>query len=158
MPTDFHIRPGRGGDAERIKIVINAAFQQVEAFFVDGDRVSSTEVLDSLNKGTFLLVEDGDDILGCVYVVPKSEAYLGLLSVSPGHQKRGLGSVLMQAAENFCREAGSRTINIKIVHLRKELPDFYHKRGYIETGTSEFPTDVETKEPVYFIDMSKRLQ
>jgi predicted N-acetyltransferase YhbS len=157
MPTNSYIRQGREADAERLKAVINDAFRNVEAFFVDGDRISMEEVLELLATGAFLLLEDEEVIHGCVYVDPKRDAYLGLLSVAPEHQKRGVGSTLMEAAEDFCRNAGSQTINIKIVHLRKELPDFYSKRGYVETGTSAFPPDIETKVPVYFVDMRKTL-
>jgi len=48
-------------------------------------------------------------------------------------------------------------MDIKIVHLRTELPDYYRTRGYVETGTSSFPADVKTRQPCYFIDMTKPL-
>jgi len=48
-------------------------------------------------------------------------------------------------------------MDIKVVNLRTDLFGFYQKRGYVVTGTSPFPTDVETKLPVHFIDMSKQL-
>jgi GNAT superfamily N-acetyltransferase len=85
-------------------------------------------------------------------------AYLGLLSVDPAHQHSGLGSVLMDAAEDYCRGQGSRFMDIKVVNLREELFGFYQRRGYVETGTSPFPTDVEIRLPCYFIDMSKPLR
>ena len=157
MSTDSYIRQGREEDAERLKAVINEAFRPVEEFFIDGDRITVKEVLELLATGTFLLLEDGVEIQGCVYVDPKTDAYLGLLSVAAKSQKRGVGSTLMQAAEDYCREAGCESVNIKIVHLRKELPEFYRRRGYVETGTSAFPADIETRVPVHFIDMRKPL-
>ena len=62
-----------------------------------------------------------------------------------------------QRQEQYCRERGSRFMDILIVHVREELPSFYRKRGYIEDGTSPFPADVETKVPVHFIKMLKPL-
>ena len=47
-----------------------------------------------MNKGKFLLAEDGETLVGCVYVEPRGEHwYLGLLSVDPLHQRcwSGLG-------------------------------------------------------------------
>ncbi|HKG99084.1 MAG TPA: hypothetical protein VKA97_14785, partial [Pyrinomonadaceae bacterium] len=68
-----------------------------------------------------------------------------------------LGSFLMVAAENYCRERGSRFMDIYIVNLRQELPPFYRRRGYVETGTAPFPEDIVTKIPCHFIIMSKVL-
>jgi GNAT superfamily N-acetyltransferase len=95
---------------------------------------------------------------GCVYVELRGErSYLGLLSVDPMSQQGGLGSRLMSEAEEYCRERGSRGMDILIVSLREDLPSFYKKRGYVENGTSPFPPDVPTKIPCHFINMSKSL-
>jgi predicted N-acetyltransferase YhbS len=156
-------------DAERITSVINSAFRLAEEFFVEGDRVDVSNVLAFLNSGKFLLAKDGGTLLGCVYVEPRhldsnhssaqsqDRAYLGLLSVDPAHQQSGLGSMLMDAAEDYCRGLRLRFMDIKVVNLREELAGFYHRRGYVETGTSDFPAEVETKLPCHFIDMSKPL-
>ena len=156
-------------DAEEITTVINSAFRGAEEFFVEGDRVDVAEVLNFLSSGKFLLAESEHTLLGCVYVEPRhvdsnrsaaesqDRAYLGLLAVGPAHQQSGLGSMLMDAAEDYCRALGLRFMDIKVVNLRKELAGFYRKRGYIETGTSAFPAEVETKLRCHFIDMSKPL-
>ena len=126
-------------------------------------------MLNFLSSGKFLLAENEDTLLGCVYVEPshvdshrsaaesQDSAYLGLLAVGPEHQQSGLGSMLMDAAEDYCRGLGLRFMDIKVVNLRAELGGFYRKRGYVETGTSAFPAEVETKLPCHFIDMSKPL-
>lgn len=145
-------------DAARITAVINAAFSVAEGFFIDGDRIKQDEVERLLGKGAFLLAESEGVINGCVYVEPRGErSYLGLLSVDPACQQGGLGSLLMHAAENYCRARGSRFMDILIVNLRQELPAFYEKRGYLESGTTPFPAEIETKLPCHFINMSKLL-
>ena len=65
--------------------------------------------------------------------------------------------MLMEAVEDYCRALGLRFMDIKVVNLREELAGFYRKRGYVETGTSAFPAEVETKLRCHFIDMSKPL-
>src|SRR5689334_15950610 len=152
------IRMATSADAARIKDVINVAFRISEGFFIDSERITEAEVLESLGKGDFLLAESDEKLNGCVYVEMRgSRSYLGLLSVDPACQQSGLGSLLMQEAEQYCRERGSRFMDILIVHVREELPPFYRKRGYLENGTSSFPANVETKVPVHFINMSKAL-
>lgn len=156
--TTLPIRLAAPADAENITALINAAFYPSEGFFVEGPRTNKADVEQHLSKGAFLLAEAGENLSGCVYVELRGErSYLGLLSVDPALQRSGLGSFLMDAAENYCRERGSRFMDIYIVNLRTELFPFYERRGYVATGTTPFVEDVETKLPCHFINMSKRL-
>ena len=158
MISSVHVRIARREDAEEITTVINSAFRRAEAFFIDGDRINVKSVLDFLGTGKFLLAECGGVLLGCVYVEPRgNRSYLGLLAIDSAKQQSGLGSALMEAAEDYCRGLGLSFMDIKIVNHREDLPAFYRKRGYVETGTSPFPKDLETKLPCHFIDMSKPL-
>jgi len=146
-------------DAQAIVSVINAAFRNAESFLVDGDRINLQTVHELLHKGTFLVI-DGDDnvLIGCVYVdLRNGRSYLSLLSVDPRYQRAGLGAQLMTAAEEYCAKAGSRFMDLRIVNVRKELPHFYHSRGYIETGTEPFMPEVKPKVPCHFVKMSKPL-
>jgi GNAT superfamily N-acetyltransferase len=157
MKTDS-IRIASPADAAKITSVINSAFRIAEDFFIDGNRITQTEVEQLLGKGAFLLAETDDNLDGCVYVELRGErSYLGLLSVDPARQQGGLGSLLMNQAESYCRERGSRFMDILIVSLREELPPFYRKRGYVENGTTPFPADIQTKLPCHFINMAKSL-
>ena len=152
------IRIATLGDAPQITAVINAAFRIAEEFFIDGNRITQTEVEQLLTKGAFLLAEADKKLNGCVYVELRGErSYLGLLSVDPMSQQSGLGSLLMNEAEKYCRERGSHCMDILIVNLREDLPSFYQKRGYIDSGTTPFPEDIPTKIPCHFINMSKPL-
>jgi N-acetylglutamate synthase-like GNAT family acetyltransferase len=154
----FTIRPATEADAESIVALINDAFRIVESFFVEGNRITLKEVREYLQLGEFLLAEDNNRLIACVYLEPRGErTYLGLLSVDPTLQKAGIGSLLMTAAEERWRERNAKYIDILTVSLREELSAFYGKRGYVKTGTSPFPADVKTKLPVHFVNMSKRL-
>ena len=153
-PTRLALR----ADAARITAVINAAFRIAEGFFIDGNRITQAEVEQSLNKGAFIVAENGESLSGCVYVEMRGErSYLGLLSVDPSSQQGGLGSLLMREGEKYCRERGSQAMDILIVSLREDLPAFYQRRGYVQNGTTPFPPNLETKIPCHFINMSKPL-
>jgi N-acetylglutamate synthase-like GNAT family acetyltransferase len=145
-------------EAKAITHVINTAFRKAESFFIERDRIDLEKVQSLLCTGEFLIsVEDGA-VTGCVYVEMKGDrSYLGLLAVYPGVQKSGLGSKLMSAAENHCRKKGSRFMDIQIVNLREELPGFYHRRGYVETGAAPFTAGLTPKRPCHFVKMSKPL-
>lgn len=154
----MRLRPAEILDAEAIVSVINAAFRHAESFLIDQNRIDVETVRGLLQKGTFLVADDLGVLCGCVYVEPRGDrSYLGLLSVDPRRQKSGLGSKLMQAAEDHCAKAGSRFMDLRIVNVRKELPSFYHRRGYIETGTEPFTPGLNPKLPCHFVNMSKVL-
>ena len=152
------IRIATVADAPQITAVINAAFRIAEGFFIDGNRITQAEVEESLAKGDFLLAEAEGKLNGCVHVELRGErSCLRLQPDDPATQQSGLGSKLMIEAERYCRERGSRAMDILIVSLREELPAFYQKRGYVESGTTPFPADVPTRIPCHFINMSKSL-
>ena len=145
-------------DAAAIMAVINAAFRRAESFLIDRDRVDLEMVRSLLEKGKFLVAEEDHVLVGCVYVELRGDrAYLGLLSVDPDRQKAGLGSQLMNAAENYCARAGCRFMDLRIVNVRRELPAFYRHRGYVETGTAPFTPGLNPKVPCHFVEMSKPL-
>lgn len=154
----MQLRVAEVEDAEAIVSVINAAFRRAENFLIDRDRIDLETVRELLRKGKFLVAVDNEALEGCVYVELRSDrSYLGLLAVDPQLQRAGLGSTLMTAAEDYCAKAGSRFMDLQIVNVRKELPDLYHRRGYIETGTAPFPPGLNPKLPCYFVTMSKPL-
>jgi N-acetylglutamate synthase-like GNAT family acetyltransferase len=153
----MNFRKAVTGDAESIAAIVNAAFR-VERFFIERDRISVEKVSDLLGKGDFLLAEDAGGLVACVYVELRGErGYFGLLAVDPMRQKEGLGRRLVEAAENHARAANCRAMEMRIVNLRAELPAFYRKLGYTETGTAPFSADVQPKIPCHFINMSKPL-
>src|ERR1700751_3764702 len=148
----MQVRVAETRDADAIVSVINAAFRLAEGFLIDRDRIDLETVRELFQKGTFLVA--GDNVVcGCVYVEPRdgNRSYLGLLAVDPQLQKSGLGYQLMRAAEAYCAKAGSRFMDLRIVSVRKELPAFYQRQGYVETGTEPFPLELNPKVPCHFV-------
>jgi len=152
------MRNAESADAESIARLVNAAFRP-ERFFVDADRTSPDKVRALLEKGKFLLAEVAGGLVACVYVELRGErGYFGLLAVDPARQRTGIGSRLIDAAEDYCRSAGCRFMDLTTVNLRKELPGYYRRRGYVENGTLPFPDDQHPpKMPCHLVKMSKSL-
>jgi GNAT superfamily N-acetyltransferase len=151
------IRLAQGADVEALAALINIAFR-VELPFIEGDRISPGGVREYMKKGKFLLAEDSTGLTGCVYVEVRGDrGYLGLLGVEPKRQGTGLGRKLMDAAEQFFRDARCVAVDLRIVSARTPLPGFYRHLGYVETVTAPFPHDVPAKVPCHYIVMSKSL-
>jgi GNAT superfamily N-acetyltransferase len=151
------IRTATITDVPLLVSLINAAFV-VERRFVDRDRTDIDDVASYLEKGTFLIADgDGGGADACIYVEPGGErGYIGMLAVQPSLHRRGIGRRLMAAAEQYCRAAGCRAVDIKIVNLRTELPGFYRTLGYTDCGTMPFE-DAKLTKPAHFMLMTKEL-
>ena len=167
-------------DAADLARIINDAFI-VEAFFKIGDRTSAEEIAALMNAGGEFLVLEGPhrrsgDLsaeagsakveaakagtlpAGCVYLKCTGDgAYFGMLSIAPPWQRQGLGRQLIDAAEARARESGCRVMDIHIVNLREELPPYYRRFGYAETGVLPFSDRDRASRPCFFIVMSKPL-
>ena len=111
-----------------------------------------------LRRGTFLLLEDSGVIVACVYTELRGKSgFIGLLSVDPQRQKYGLSRVLMNAAEDYFRQHGCGTAELRIVNLRTELPPYYEHMGYRAAGTETFPPEIPVTLPCHLIVMTKAL-
>jgi len=156
MPP-VQVRDATLGDATAIAALVNQAFL-VERFFVDGDRTNPAEIARLLETGTFLLAEADGRLVACVYVELRgARGYFGMLSVDPSRQGEGLGRRLVDAAEARCRSRGCRLMEIHVVDVREELPPFYRRLGYVESGDEPFPDTERAKIPARFIVMTKPL-
>jgi GNAT superfamily N-acetyltransferase len=144
-------------DAEAVVRLVNTAFL-VEQFFIERDRTNAATIRSLMQKGIFLLAEEGSILLGCVYAELRGErGYFGMLSVDPSRQGTGVGRLLVGAAEKYFRNAGSKFSDLKIVNVRRDLHALYHRWGYADTGTGIYDDPTPTKIPVHFINMSKPL-
>ncbi len=145
-------------DIPALIALVNAAYQ-VEKFFKVGERTGEAEIRALLASGRFLLLEEGRELLGSVYVELRGErGYMGMLAVAPERQRQGIGTRLMAAAEEFCREMGCNAIELTVVDKRTELPPLYERFGYRVTGTAPFPADLmPVKMPCSFVVMRKPL-
>ena len=151
------LRIATQNDAAAIARLVNAAFL-VEQFFIERDRTNPATVRGLMEKGKFLLAEDGPDLLGCVFFEIRGErGYFGMLSIDPSRQRMGVGHQLVNAVEKYFRDAGCKFSDLKIVNVRTELHTLYHRWGYVDTGTAIYDDPNPTKMPVHFIMMSKAL-
>ena len=149
-------------DVPEIVRVINAAYR-VEDFFVNGNRTSEEDVRRRMSTpGVSFLVVDGEragTLAAAVAVdVHDRRGHFAMLSVDPALQGGGLGRLMIDEIERFCRTAGCRNLDIEVVNLREELPPFYRRFGFVESGTVPFtPAEKLTRE-AHLMRMSKPLE
>lgn len=143
--NNYTIEQAEQPDANILTNLVNSAYRgkvsrqgwTTEADLLDGTRIDEAAIQELLNKpGTTLLkYEEKTTILGCVELRKENDKlYLGMLSVKPDTQDKGIGKKLLKAAETFAIERGCTTIFMTVISERKELIDWYIRHGYRLTG------------------------
>jgi predicted N-acetyltransferase YhbS len=157
VAAELKTRFATDGDAEAISALVNAAFK-VERYFIDSDRINPGKVREMLRTARYLLGEENGTLIASVYVELRGQrGYFGLLAVDPARQGEGFGRKMVAEAENYARAAGCSFMDLLIVNIRAELPPFYRRLGYVETGTEPFAADAKPSQPCHFVKMSKPL-
>lgn len=154
------VRLATPGDIPVLVSLINSAYR-VEDFFVNGDRTNVEDVSARMatSNGWFLVI-DGmpGELAGAVYVdVDGPRGHFALLSVDPFLQRKGVGRALIDAAEKHCRSAGCQSLELEIVNLRSDLPDYYTAFGFAAVGTAPFPESRKLSRDAHLVRMSKPL-
>jgi ribosomal protein S18 acetylase RimI-like enzyme len=161
-------------DIDELVSLLNSAYRgesskkgwTTEANLLKGDlRTDANTLRDLLQTpgATFLKgINEQNQIEACVFLHKKGDKlYLGMLSVSPLIQAKGIGKQLMQAAENYAKENQCSSIFMKVISVRHELIAWYERQGYRRTGETEpFPTDNRfgiPVEPLEFIILEKNI-
>lgn len=110
------------------------------------DEASLREIVGEIAQ-SIRMAEEGAALHGCVLVSDKGSrrAYLGMLTVRPDLQAGGLGRALLAEAERYAREdLGATVMEMTVIRQRRELIEWYLRRGYALTGREEpFPLDDE---------------
>ncbi|MEY3322807.1 MAG: hypothetical protein RLZZ417_2390 [Bacteroidota bacterium] len=133
-----------------------------ESDLIEGDKRTSEMDLFSLisKEGATILVakNEFETIVGTVFLeVKESNLYMGMLSVEPVLQGKGMGKMLVLNAIEIGKLKGLKNIQIQVVNLRYELIAWYEKLGFILSG-KKFPFQVpvefgKPKVPIHFIEM-----
>jgi GNAT superfamily N-acetyltransferase len=150
-------RHERLDDIPALVRLVNRAFL-AEGPYIEGERIDDPTLREMLAKGSFLLFEEAGEIIACTYIEPRGDrAHLGLVSVDPARQGKGLGSQLMAAVEAHCRQAGFREMELRFINHRTEVERFYTRLGFLPTGVTESVTNHRVKVPFHFVQMVKKL-
>lgn len=155
----MRIRVGTSADIPALHALIEGAYRGEsakrgwthEADLLGGQRTDAEALAAILaDPQQTLLIGDSEAgaMAGCVLVVDKGErageriAYLGMLTVSPELQAGGLGRALIAAAEAHAQSIGADVMEMTVIKQRRELIDWYLRRGYALSGREEpFPMD-----------------
>lgn len=166
------ITPATEQDVPLLNVLVNSAYRgesskrgwTTEADLLGGVRTDEEGLRTLLQNPniTILKYEEDGQLLGCVSLEKKGrDLYLGMLTVDPEAQAKGIGKILLMAAEKVAVEQQRRAITMTVITVRHELIAWYERRGYQSTGVKQpFPNDPRfglPKQPLEFMVMEKIL-
>jgi len=160
-------------DVPELNLLVNSAYRgesskqgwTTEAHLLDGIRIDK-DILNGYFRtpGVSILKYTDEDghIVGCVYLEERPpKLYVGMFSVSPLLQGKGIGRELLLAAEEHARQINCQTLTMTVISTRHELISWYERRGYKATGeTQPFHAGIRfgiPKQPIELIVMEKEL-
>ena len=126
--------------------------------FIGNKRTDETTVANLIKKpgAVFLkyLNEEGT-LEGCVFLHKKDKRlYLGMFSVSPSAQGKGIGKKLLIAADDYAKEQNCTSIYMTVITVREKLIAWYERNGYQKTGkVLPFPVDERFGIPTQPLEM-----
>lgn len=159
-------------DIDKLMLLINSAYRGEsakkgwthEADLIQGEMRIDEKSLEKMMEdpnATILKYEEGDQIIGCVYLEKKNTSlYLGLLTVSPDVQAKGTGKKLLKASEEYAVLSNCNKIEMTVISVRKELIAWYERNGFHQTNQKQpFPINELFGTPVHpieFVVMEKK--
>lgn len=153
----LRIRLARLDDAGAIVDLTNTAFLG-RAPFARSSFANQSDVQNLMAQGKFLLAENDNSIIGYAYLQPRMEASrLELLAVSPAHQRTGIGSQLLEAAERMSRSMRCLFMHVQVMNLSWEALTFCRRRGYVEFAIEPIRAQQALSPHCHLVRMCKQL-
>ncbi len=138
-----------------------------EADLLDGQRTDLDEVTQIVagSHSRIRMALEGTELVACVRIEDRGDSgYIGMVSVKPTLQARGIGRQLLVEAERVIREVlGRARAKMTVIGQRDTLIAWYERRGYTVTGEREaFPccdprAGLPKRDNLYFVVMAKAL-
>ena len=160
-------------DIPRLTNLVNSAYRgnsskkgwSTEADLLDGIRTDEDALRQMMGQESsviLLCTDENNELMGCVNLQKQNiKMYLGMLTVSPILQGKGIGKELLKYAEGYAISVGCTSIILTVITVRKELIEWYERRGFYETGERKpFPNDPRfglPRQPLEFSVMEKKL-
>jgi ribosomal protein S18 acetylase RimI-like enzyme len=168
------IIPATLDDVYALDVLVNSAYRgesgkqgwTTEADLIEGTRTDVNGLIEILKKSgtTILKYVENDKILACVELAREEDKlYLGMLTVSPLLQGKGIGKELLYAAEQEALKQNCSTVFMQVISVRKELIDWYLRHGYVDTKkrkpfVTTHPRLGQPRQQLEFVVLEKKIK
>jgi ribosomal protein S18 acetylase RimI-like enzyme len=149
----IHFKTAKIDETELITNLVNSAYRgdysrkgwTTEADLIEGQRTDDASIIKMIQtqgEQIEIALNPEGKVVGCVFLKREDEntLYFGMLTVEPSLQGTGLGKIILLHIESIARKENKNKIRLTVIPQRKELIEFYERRGFKATGREEnFP-------------------
>ncbi len=175
----IHFKTAQLDEVKLITNLVNSAYRgdysrqgwTTEADLIEGQRTDDDSIIKMIQtpgEQIEIALNSAGKVVGCVFLKREDETtlYFGMLTVEPSLQGAGLGKIILLHIESLARKENKNKIRLTVIPQRKELIEFYERRGFKATGRQEdFPShdpangkpkisDLKLKEYIKTLDQS----
>jgi GNAT superfamily N-acetyltransferase len=137
--SELRIRRAISADAEELAEVYQSAYRENRqlGFPAKAESVTEREVSEWIEEYRIFVVGIEDEVVGGVRLeaTDPDRVKLSRLGVHENWKGEGVGSSLLDYAEDAVRDWDYDTVWLTTPEDHPYLPDFYRRRGYEKTGT-----------------------
>ncbi|MDQ6813048.1 MAG: GNAT family N-acetyltransferase [Bacteroidota bacterium] len=147
-------------DVPKLCTLVNSAYRgdssrkgwTTEADLLDGIRIDEEMLAAYINDNHSIILQCMNyecSLVGCVYLkVEGAQMYLGMLTVAPEFQAKGIGKLLLKASEEHALKSACTSLKMTVITSRSELIAWYERNGYRQTGERQpFPNSERFGKP-----------
>jgi len=171
--TSYKFKVALKADIPALEQLVNSAYRgevskqgwTTEADLLGGERVTAVTLLKDIENPScciYICQYQPGQINASVFLQKKEDKlYVGMLSVSPVLQNKGIGKLLLKLADKVARLNDCTALTMTVISIRTELIAWYNRHGFSLTGQT-FPFDIPgnivlVKEPLQFVVLEKKL-
>lgn len=143
--------------AQEISDLVNSAYRgdsskkgwTTEADILDGQRTDANEIGNKIrDKNSYVVIaKKNEELIGSceLQVFPETkELYFGMFTIRPDLQNQGIGKHFLAFVEKTAAAWQLKKIKMTVITLRKELIEYYKRRGYRVTN-QHIPFPIEER-------------
>jgi len=144
-------------DAEEINDLLNLAYRGEQGWtnengLVSGQRSVIDDVESTIKdeRSQFLIYRDKTQLVACICLEPKGDdIYLGSFAVHPQRQSTGIGTAVLNTAEEYATDKFTvKKFVMVVLSERADLISFYARRGYQRNDIkSDYPVHLNVGTP-----------
>src|SRR3972149_271307 len=96
---------------------------------VDNEEIFKKKI--SIDPESIIVAEIDGKIMGCVFIAyDPCQSFIYHLGVGVNHRKEGIGTKLMEKAENILKKRGMLKPKLYVEEGNEEVIEFYNKQGW----------------------------
>lgn len=138
IELQYELRPARLDDLAAIETLVNAAYAPYVVRLGQPPGPMLDDYAARIAAGEAQVLETNGAIAGLLVLLKRPDhLLLDNVAVDPAYQGRGLGRVLLQAAEAEARRLGLKELRLYTHVLMTENQSLYLRQGWEETGRAQ---------------------